>query len=306
MFSYACENSELFSQQLDEINDRAQLYQIRQVLKTAQDISNQIRCSGDVELQQFSQKMAIGQIANLLTVVNHRIDAVNREEKFLHDDEVSDNVNLILAQIEYEFTRKCSEELTIYNNDLHDREVKVMQEFERNFDQKEPAFVNLIEEFKRFLSEKGIRPKDVSDYKLKIGYMDEVMKKIRQINHANENLKSKYNQDERFVRIHKRIVEENAKRITTKARPIISDKEYVIAEGLNRLKEWIDRMIFFKHDILKNEAAFNQDVLAEVSKKLFEFNITANIDDRKFIQRSIANEYYAQYNQMIFNTQRIY
>ena len=306
MFSYACENSELFSQQLDEINDRAQLYQIRQVLKTAQDISNQIRCSGDVELQQFSQKMAIGQISNLLTVVNHRIDAVNREDKFLHDDEVSDNVNLILAQIEYEFTRKCSEELTIFNNDLRDRAEKVMQEFDRNFDQKEPAFVNLIDEFKRFFREKGFQPKDVSDAKIKIGYMDEVMKKIREINRANENLKSKYNQDERFVRIHKRIAEENAKRIITKARPIISDKEYVIAEGLNRLKEWIDRMIFFKHDILKNEAAFNQDVLAEVSKKLFEFNITANIDDRKFIQRSIANEYYAQYNQMIFNTQRIY
>jgi type I restriction enzyme R subunit len=216
-----------------------------------------------------------------------------------------DNVNLILKQIEYEFRRKGSEELSIYNNDLHDNYVKVMQEFDRNYDQKEPAFVNLIEEFKRFLREKEIKPKDVSDYKFKIGYMDEVMKKIREINRANDNLKSKYNQDERFVRIHKRIVEENAKRIYTKARPIISDKEYAIVDGLKRLKEWIDRMIFFKQDILKNEAAFNQDVLAEVSKKLFEFNITADINDRKFIQRSIANEYYAQYNQIIHNTQRI-
>lgn len=137
--------------------------------------------------------------------------------------------------------------------------------------------------------------------------MDEVMKKIRQINFANENLKSKYNQDERFVRIHKRIVEENAKRIaTTKARPIISEKEYAIVDGLNRLKEWIDRMIFYKQDILKNEAAFNQDVLSLVSQKLLEFNVTSNIDDRKFIRREIANEYYMQYNQIIENTQHIY
>ncbi len=305
LFAYSCENTELFRQQLDEIDDRAKLYQIRHVLDNAKSLSNQIRCSGDQELQQFSQKMSIGQIPDLLNVVNHRIDAVNLEDRFMHDDEVSDNVNLILKQIEYEFRRKGSEELTIYNNDLHDNYVKVMQEFDRNYDQKEPAFVNLIEEFKRFLREKEIKPKDVSDYKFKIGYMDEVMKKIREINRANDNLKSKYNQDERFVRIHKRIVEENAKRLYTKARPIISDKEYAIVDGLKRLKEWIDRMIFFKQDILKNEAAFNQDVLAEVSKKLFEFNITADINDRKFIQRSIANEYYAQYNQIIHNTQRI-
>ena len=101
------------------------------------------------------------------------------------------------------------------------------------------------------------------------------------------------------MRVHKRIVDENTKRTYTKERPIISEKEYIIAEGLTRLKEWIDQLIFFKHDILKNEAAFNQDVLSLVSQKLFEFNITSNINDRKFIQREIANEYYYQYRNFI-------
>ena len=215
----------------------------------------------------------------------------------MHDEEVSDNVNLILSQIEYEFNYKGSEELRIYNNDIKERAEKVMMEFDRNFDQQEIKYVNLIEEFKRFFREKGFMPQDVADAKLKIDYMDDVMKKIREINRANEVLKGKYKQDERFVRIHKRIVEENERRAKKQEKPVISEEEYEIADGLNRLKDWIDQMIFFNQDILNNEAAFDRDVLALVSAKMLEMEIAASLADRKFIQHEIADEYYAQYTQ---------
>ena len=39
------------------------------------------------------------------------------------------------------------------------------------------------------------------------------MKKIREINRRNNILKKKYKGDERFVRIHKRIEEENQKQM---------------------------------------------------------------------------------------------
>ena len=295
MFSYACENAELFRQQLDETEDRNQLYEVRHVLENAKALSNQIRSFGDDELKAYAEKMEVGDLSDLLSVVNHRIEALNQQEKFMHDEEVSDNVNLILSQIEYEFTYKGSEELRIYNNDIKERAEKVMMEFDRNFDQQEIKYVNLIEEFKRFFREKGFMPQDVADAKLKIEYMDEVMKKIREINRANEVLKGKYKQDERFVRIHKRIVEENDKRVAKKEKPVISDKEYEIADGLNRLKDWIDQMIFFNQDILNNEAAFDRDVLALVSAKMLEMKIAASLADRKFIQHEIAGEYYAQY-----------
>jgi len=295
LFAYASENRELFSQQMDEIEDRQQLYEVRRVLENAKALSNQIRSFGDEELKAYCEKMDLRDVPDLLTVVNHRIDALNQQEKFKHDDEVSDNVNLILSQIEYEFTYKGSEELRIYNNDIKERAEKVMMEFDRNFDQQEIKYVNLIEEFKRFFREKGFMPQDVADAKLKIEYMDEVMKKIREINRANEVLKGKYKQDERFVRIHKRIVEENDKRAAKAEKPVISDKEYEIADGLNRLKDWIDQMIFFNQDILNNEAAFDRDVLALVSAKMLEMKIAASLADRKFIQHEIAGEYYAQY-----------
>ena len=307
MFAYACENSELFSQQIDEIDDRNRLYEIRHALDNAKALSNQIRSFGDDELKAYSEKMSIGATSDLLSVVNHRIDILNQQEKLMHNEEVSDNINLLLSQIDFLFTRKSSEELRIYNNDIKERATRVLMEFERNFDQKEAKFVNLIDEFKKFLLKMGINPQSVSEIKQDIEYMDEVMKKIREINRANDVLKSKYKQDERFVRIHKRIVEENGKRTEKHEKPVISDKEYEIADGLNRLKDWIDQLIFYKQDILNNEAAFDQDVLSLVSEKLLDLQISSNLNDRKFIQREIANEYYVQYNQMLnTNNQRLY
>lgn len=305
LFAYASENAELFSQQMDEIEDRQQLYEVRRVLENAKALSNQIRSFGDDELKAYNEKMALGTVSDLLSVVNHRIDALNQQEKFMHDDEVGDIVNVILKEIEYEFNYKGSEELRIYNNDIKEQAEKVMLEFDRNFDRKEPNYVNLIDEFRRFFREKGFQPKDVADAKAKIEYMDAVMKRIRQINRANEVLKGKYKEDERFVRVHKRIVEENERRIAKHENPIISEKEYEIAEGLNRLKDWIDQMIFLNQGILGNEAAFDRDVLSLVSAKLLEMDIAASLQDRRFIQHEIADEYYLQYEQLINNAKRI-
>ena len=90
-------------------------------------------------------------------------------------------------------------------------------------------------------------------------------------------------------------MEENGRRAQKKEKPVISDEEYEIADGLNRLKDWIDQMIFFNQGILNNEAAFDRDVLALVSAKMLEMKIADSLADRRFIQREIADEYYTQY-----------
>ena len=118
--------------------------------------------------------------------------------------------------------------------------------------------------------------------------MDEVMKKIREINRRNRLLKNKYKGDERFVRIHKRIEEQNEKR----ERPIISKQEYEIAENLINMKEDIDRMIFLDVNKLDNAPAFLQDVLAIIGKELLKMHIRADLKDRKFINNLITNEYF--------------
>ena len=67
-------------------------------------------------------------------------------------------------------------------------------------------------------------------------------------------------------------------------------------ENLNRVKDMIDDTIYYNVNVLGNPPVFNQDVLRAVSLKLNEMDIKASLDDRKFIQRQIAEEYLTDYD----------
>jgi type I restriction enzyme R subunit len=137
--------------------------------------------------------------------------------------------------MEFAFRCKGKEELEFLFNDLKDKYQNVRNEFESNFDHKEDKYVNLLAEFKSFFRERGFAPQTVVEAKEAIGYMDGVMTKIREINRLNNMLKRKYREDEKFVRIHKRIREENAKRTIPPEKPVISLREVEIMENLNKV-----------------------------------------------------------------------
>ena len=168
------------------------------------------------------------------------------------------------------------------------------QEFEANFDKTEEKYVILADEFRSFFRKKGFVPQSVKDAKDDIHYMDEVMKKIKEINSRNNLLRKKYHNDERFARIHKRIQEENKKR----PQVIISNEDMILCESLYQMKCAIDTSVDLNPHILEGDSQnkFKQDVLSDVSKKLSELKIKVEIGDKKYIANLISNEYINQYN----------
>ena len=294
LFNFTCDNAEEFRQEIDEIEDKEQLYELRTTLNNAKAIINQVRAFGDEELKEKIQSMTDNtSFATLVTEVSHRIDRINLMTSTEHEADVSGIINVVLSELEFEFKKGLSEELKIVVNDLKERAQKVQAEFELNFDKKEDKFVILADEFRKYFRKKGFTPKDVNDAKESIDYMDEVMKKIREINRRNNLLKKKYKGDERFARIHKRVLEENVKR----EKPIISKDEVEIAESLSRMKNAIDDKIILNWHILANDSAFQQDVLAHVGQQLITLKIGASLDDRKYLRNLIAGEYLQQYSQ---------
>ena len=296
MFAFTTDNAEIFRQEIDEIEDKDRLLEIRRNLEAARDLTNQVRSYGDDELKaKFDSLREDMPITTLISEVNHRIQRINQIEGNSHEQDVSGIINLALDEMQFEMKKRGEEELQIVYNDLTERLEKLQREFDINFDHAEPRYVNLAEEFKAYFRKKSIKPQDVQETKAAIGYMDEVMKKIKEINRRNSMLKSKYKDDERFVRLHKRILEENEQR-TTPAKKIISDQEYEIASGLSQLKKAIDLLVYNNIRVLDNEDAFNQDVLSAVSVKMVEMAIEANLADRKFIRNQITKEYVGQYH----------
>ena len=296
LFLYDIDNKEEFRKQLDEEESKSRLLYLRRSLDEAKALLNQIRSFGSAELKEKVRDLAPDSIPQLLSEVNHRIERMNLLEGLDHSEDVSGIINEALSQMEFTFRCKGKEELEFLFNDLKERYQNVRHEFEANFDHREDKYVSLAAEFKDFFRKRGFAPQTVAEAKEAIGYMDSVMAKIREINRLNNMLKRKYREDEKFVRIHKRIREENAKRTIPPEHPVISQRETEIMENLNRVKDMIDETIYYDFHVLEKPAYFNQSVLKAVSDKLFEMDIKASLEDRKFIQRQIAEEYLADYD----------
>lgn len=298
LWYYDISNQEEFRIQLDSIEDKNVLYELRTSLDDAKSLINRIRSSGDSELTEKIRNMLPGTIPTLITEVNHRIERINMLEGNDHKDDVSGIINLALSEIDFSFIKGVPEELSIVINDLKEKFERVQREFEGNFDQKEEKYVILADEFRSFFRKKGFVPANVKEAKEEVHYMDEVMAKIKEINARNNMLKKKYNNDEKFVRIQKRIQEENI----TRAKPIISSNEMTLCENLYEMKCLIDSYVDLNPHIVQpsSEAKFKQDVMSNVSKKLFALGIQAAIDDKKYLTNLISNEYIHQYETYSF------
>ncbi len=291
LFNFTTDDKEEFRKEIDEIDNKESLYELRNTLSEAKAIINQVRSFGDEETKEKLASMPVGSIPTLITEVNHRIERINLLENTEHKADVSGIINVALSELEFEFKKGMPEEMRIIVNDIRERCERVQAEFEANFDTKEEKYVILADEFREYFRKKGFVPKDTADAKESIDYMEEVMKKIREINRRNRLLKKKYKGDERFVRIHKRIEEQNQ----TRERPIISKQEYEIAENLANMKQGIDEMLYLDINKLDNVPAFQQDVLAIIGKELLKMHIRADIKDRKYINNLITTEYLQQH-----------
>lgn len=296
LFNFTTNDKEEFRKELDEVESKDSLYELRTILADTKAIVNRVRTSGDEKLLEKIDTLPEGGLSTLITEVTHRIERINLVESTEHKADVSGIINVALSEMEFEFKKGISEEMQIVVNDIRERMEKVQREFEANFDTKEEKYVILADEFREYFRKKGFTPQSTAEAKESIDYMDGVMKKIREINKRNNLLKKKYRKDERYVRIHKRIEEENAEREKRGTRPIISKQEYEIAEGLAKMKESIDKQLFLNIHILDNEDAFRQDVLAVIGHKMRDLHIKTELADRKYINNLITTEYLQQRN----------
>ncbi len=299
LFAYPTENIEEFRQHLDGESNKDSLLALRRDLAEAKAILNQVRSFGSPELKEKVAALAPDSLPRLLAEVERRIDRINLVQNTSDSPAVTAIVNQALDEMEFRFRLVGTEELQFLYNDLRDRYHAVRGEFEANFDHKEQAYVSLSEQFREFFQKRGFAPASVAEAKEAIGYMDQVMVRIKKINAANNALRLHYHGDERFVRIHKRIAEENAARTIPPEKPVISKRETEIMSNLNKIKAMIDERIWNGGNlVLENEHTFDQDVLRDVSDRLFDMDIQASLEDRKYIRRLIADEYLLRHRQL--------
>lgn len=305
IFAYDCGNAENLRKQLEEENiPKDNLHELRHALEEAKALTNQIRSFGDDDLKKKLTEMEASNsnFANLLAVVNDRISRLNAQENMEHSEDVHGMVNYILSEMEYQFVQKGKGELKfIWDDEMQNKLRQVIEEFECNFDHEEHEFKKLLESFKKYYREKGFKPQSRQEILEKMGYLDEVMAVIREINHRNILLKHKMGDDERYVRIYKRIDEQNKQRKMDEPF-IISKVESERVEALNKIREQVEEILYEDRRTIENPDYFGQEVMSRVSHTLKAMNLAAasRPEDRREIRRLIVQEYTTQYKNYKF------
>lgn len=294
LFDYTTDNAEEFAQQMEDIDDHDRLITIRHKLEDAKALWNRIRSSGDEKLLEKVRTMQPGDINNLLKVVNDRIDNLNLKDVFNHEAEVTSMVNEALANIEFHFHKKSSGELTISDNiksEMQSKKHALSDALDENIDQNDEEYVSLMDEIRKYFREKGFEPANLAEAKEDIGFMDDMMKRIKEINKRNEVLQKKYRGDAKYVRIHKRIIKQQKE----DGKVLISPNEVQTCYALNLMKTQIDMLLINNHSLIQNEPYFSSQVIQCITKVLSGLKVKAKHSDRVYMSNLLTNEYEHQY-----------
>ncbi len=299
LFNYTTDNAEMFSSEISTIEDKRELLKLKKILVEARDCCNLVRTFGDDELKSVFEKMELTKLPMLISEVQHHIDNINQKEMFANVDSTKLLVNEAMEDITFNFSKISEEELKLVGgkDEVTEKYRRTVRAFTSNFDQEDPEYITLQEAFLQRFKEQGFTPASISEIKEQGCELDEILKKLNELQQRNSALLRKYNGDTKFARVHKRIREENQARKARNAAPIVSDFDMQIMGVLLSIKANIDQKVYDKNDILKKDAYFEQTVMTQIKEGLDNLGIAEQKrEDRLFIQSRITRQYLNQYN----------
>ena len=237
-------------------------------------------------------------LPSLISEVQHCIDGINQKEALAQSSSMKQIVNEALMDITFKFDKLTDEEMKIVageGEDINQKWQRTIKGFADNIDPEDPEYMSLREAFLERFKEHGFVAQSLDEYKKASKDLDEVLKKIEDLQKKNKALLNKYNGDVKFARTHKRIREENEERAKRGKKPVISTYDSEIMDVLKKIKTKIDQQVYDRNDILKKDAYFEQTVMKEITEGLDSLGVDNEREDRIFIQSRIATQYLSQY-----------
>lgn len=281
LFQYDLINAEIFSQQISQIEDKKEVLLIKKALENVNNLYNAIRLHGHLDLLD---KIDFKKLHSLYGEASRRLDLLNLKETLEQGTGTTNLLNVALENVLFQF-RKVSENELIIADRLKDILRKTREELGRNFDKHDPVFVTLYEELKRLFEKKNLDEITQEEMEQNIESLKAIFDKATELNRKNNLLRAKYENDEKYARLHKKIMLDGS--------PPKKDSE--IHEVLIRIKENVDNKVLINTNLLKNEDYFTQMTMQIVADNLGRSNVSYDPELIKSINSALTKEYLSEY-----------
>jgi type I restriction enzyme R subunit len=283
LFHFDTLNMEIFSQQISEIQDRGKMLAITKALNNAKSLYNLIRLSGHYELLQ---KLDFKKLTVLSRVANDHLALINRKEALEKGTDTSNLLNVALEDILFKFT-KISEEEMILADQLKDTLRRTREKLGGNFDPADPEFITLKEELERLFKKKNLNEISQEEMTQNIEELEVVYDRAKELERQNQLLKAKYDNDEKYARLHKRLMEKDP----------LTDSESKLFEALSGLKKEVDLQILQNSNVLDNESFVERMTMRLVIDQFKnKHHIPLDPDKTKRINALVVKEYMNEFH----------
>ena len=281
LFHYDLSNAENFSQQISQIQDRKKVLEIKKALENAKNLYNLIRLSGHFDILETVDFKKLNQLYN--ETARH-LELLNLKESLQNNVDTTNLLNVALENVLFMF-RKVSEEEMIIADQLKDSLRKTRETLGGNFDQKDPEFISLYDELKRLFQKKNLDEITQDDMKHNREALQKILEAGTELNRKNNLLKAKYDNDSKYARVHKRLLEKGA----------ITNRESEIGVTLMTIKQQADHKILINTKLLDNESYFQNLMMNVVFDGFEKAQIDLAPETALYINDCLVKEYINEY-----------
>lgn len=282
LFHYDTDNMELFSKQIEQLTDKKELMRLIKALRTAKELKNIIAVNGYEALDGIADFDIWNR---LLGEAQNRLDNLNFVENIGNEESSANLLNTALEDIVFQFIKVDESELVLadeFKNILR----KTRESLQNNFDHIDPQFVSLREELERIFKKKNLSDVTQADMVENMHLLQKIYDKAKELNRKNALLKAKYENDEKYTRIHKRLIEKGT----------LNAKEMQLHNALMQVKQQVDIKLENREDLMQNEPYFKRYLLQLVIQEFKKNqNIPLDFTTTEDINNLIVNEYLQQF-----------
>ena len=154
-----------------------------------------------------------------------------------------------------------------------------------NFDQSDPEFISLREELERLFNKKNLTEVTKDEMEKNIISLNKINEKSKELERKNQLLKAKYLNDEKYARLHKRLMEKDP----------LTEKESKLFSILSLIKKDVDEQIEKNSDIMTNENFINK-LFTRIIVNNFQDKIKLTPQIAKNINNLLVEEYLNEYS----------
>jgi type I restriction enzyme R subunit len=282
LFRFDTVNPEVFSQQMTQINDRNQLVNVVKVLNNARSLYNLIRVSGQYEMLE---PLDFHKLAPLARAANERLTLINTKEALENQVDTQNLLNIALEDVIFAFVKVKEEEMVLADA-LKDILQKTRETLGGNWDPKDPVFVSLREELERLFKKKNLNEVSKAEMERNIKALQVIHNAAKELERNNLLLKAKYDNDAKYARLHKRLMEKNP----------LTNSEIKLFDALQGLKAAVDAQILQNVQLMHNETFVEKMMLRLVIQQLRnKYQLPLDAEQAKTIQSWMVKEYLTEF-----------